>query len=87
VPNGLDFSGFGIIFNRKMMVDPVHGSWTAGGSVHHGALGGTDRRPPERGGTLAGVWSRTAPELDEAGEGRVWRGEDGEAGAALTRAR
>jgi hypothetical protein len=77
VQNGGDFSGFGIIFNRKMMVDSVHGSWTAGGSVHHGPLGGADRRPPERGGTLAGVQSRTAPELDSSsvrvgcGEGRT----------------
>jgi hypothetical protein len=71
------FSGFRIIFNRKMMVDPAHGSWTAGGSVHHGPLGGADRRPPERGGTLAGVWSRTALELESSparvgcGEGRT----------------
>jgi hypothetical protein len=63
VQNGGDFSGFGIIFNMKMMVDSVHGSWTTGGSVHHGPLGGADRRPPERGGMLAGVRSRTAPEL------------------------
>jgi hypothetical protein len=47
----------------KMMVDSVHGSWTAGGSVHHGPLGGADRRPPEQGGMLAGVRSRTTPEL------------------------
>jgi hypothetical protein len=61
----------------KMMVDSVHGSWTAGGSVHHGPIGGTDRRTPERGGRLTGVWSRTAPELGsssarvECGEGRT----------------
>jgi hypothetical protein len=77
VQNGGDFSGFGIIFNMKMMVDPVHGSWAAGGSVHHGPLGGADRRPLMRGGTLAGVRSRTAPELDSSpvrvgcGEGRM----------------
>jgi hypothetical protein len=63
VQNGGDFSSFGIIFNMKMMVDSVHGSWTAGGSVHHGPLGGADRRSPEQGGMLAGVSSRTAPEL------------------------
>jgi hypothetical protein len=52
-------------------------------TVHHGPLGGTDRRPPERGGMLAGVRSRTAPELGSSparvgcGEGRTvkpaWR--------------
>jgi hypothetical protein len=67
----------------KMMVDSVHGSWTAGGSVHHGPLGGADRRPLERGGMLTGVRSRTAPELGSSlarvgcGEGRTvksaWR--------------
>jgi hypothetical protein len=77
VQNGGDFSSFGIIFNMKMMVDPVHGSWTDGGSVHHGPLGGADRRPPERGGTFAGVRSRTAPKLESSparvgcGEGRT----------------
>jgi hypothetical protein len=77
VQNGGDFSSFGIIFNMKMMVDSVHGSWTAGCSVHHGPLGGADRRPPERGGMLAGVRSRTAPELESSpvrvgcGEGRM----------------
>jgi hypothetical protein len=77
IENDGDFSGFRIIFNMKMMVDPVHGSWTDGGSVHHGPLGGADRRPPERGGTFAGVRSRTAPELEsspvrvECGEGRT----------------
>jgi hypothetical protein len=77
VQNGGDFSGFGIIFNMEMMVDPVHGSWTAGGSFHHGPLSGADRRPPERGGMLAGVRSRTAPELGSlsamvrGGEGRT----------------
>jgi hypothetical protein len=76
VQNGGDFSGFGIIFNTKIMVDSVHGSWTAGGSVHHGPLGGADRRPRKRGGALAGVRSRTAPELESSparvgcGEGR-----------------
>jgi hypothetical protein len=63
VQNGGDFSGFGIIFNMKMMVDSVHGSWTTRGSVHHGPLGGVDQRPPEQGSMLAGVQSRTAPEL------------------------
>jgi hypothetical protein len=41
------FSGFGIILQYEMMVNSVHGSWTAGGSVHHGPPGGTDWRPPE----------------------------------------
>jgi hypothetical protein len=63
VQNGGDFSGFRIIFNMKMMVDSLHSSWTAGGSVHHGPLDGAYRRPPERGGLLAGVRSRTATEL------------------------
>jgi hypothetical protein len=77
VQNGGDFSGFRIIFNMKMMVNPVHDSWTARGSVHHGPLGSADRRPPERGGMLAGVRSRTAPELESSparvgcGEGRT----------------
>jgi hypothetical protein len=77
VQNGGDFSCFGIIFNMKMMVDPVHGSWTVGGLLHHGPLGGMDRRPPERGGTLAGVRSWTAPDLESSpvrvgcGEGRT----------------
>jgi hypothetical protein len=77
VQNGGDFSGFRIIFNIKMMVDSVHGSWTAGGSVHHGPLGGVDRKPPERGGMLTGVRSQTAPELGSSsvrvgcGEGRT----------------
>jgi hypothetical protein len=77
VQNGGDFSGVRIIFNMKMMVDSVHGSWTAGGSVHHGPLGGADRRPPERGCMLIGVRSRTAPELESSparvgcGEGRT----------------
>jgi hypothetical protein len=77
VQNGGDFSSFRIIFNMKMMVDSVHGSWTTGGSVHHGPLGGADRRPPERGGMLAGVESWTAPELGSSpvrvgcGEGRT----------------
>jgi hypothetical protein len=61
--DGGDFSGFGIILQYEMMVDLVHGSWTAGGSVHHGPLGGMDWRPPERGGMLAGAWSLTALEL------------------------
>jgi hypothetical protein len=77
VQNGRDFSSFRIIFNMKMMVDSVHGSWTTGGSVHHGPLGGADRRPPERGGMLAGVRSWTARELGSSparvgcGEGRA----------------
>jgi hypothetical protein len=79
VQNGGDFSGFRIILNMKMMVDPVHGSWTAGGSVHQGPLSGADRRPLKRGGMLAGVRSRTAPELGSSpvrvgcGEGRMVR--------------
>jgi hypothetical protein len=77
VQNGGDFSGFGILFNMKMMVDSVHGSWTTGGSVHHGPLDSADRRPPERGGMLAEVRARTAPELGSSpasvgcGEGRT----------------
>jgi hypothetical protein len=77
VQNGGDFSGFRIIFNMKMMVDSVHGTWTAGGSVHHGPLSGADRRPPERGGMLAEVRSWTAPKLGSSparvgcGEGRT----------------
>jgi hypothetical protein len=65
------------------MVDSVHGSWTAGGSIHHGPLGGADWRPLERGGMLTGAWSPTAFELRSSptrvgcGEGRtvkpVWR--------------
>jgi hypothetical protein len=61
--DGGDFSSFGIILQYEMMVDSVHYSWTAGGSVHHGPLGGADLRPPERGGTLVRAWSPTAPEL------------------------
>jgi hypothetical protein len=57
------FFGFGIILQYEMMVDSVHGSWTAGGLVHHGPPSGADGRPPERGGTLTGAWSLTAPEL------------------------
>jgi hypothetical protein len=57
------FSDFGIILQYEMMVDSVHGSWTAGGSVHHGPPGGADWRPLERGGMLAGAWSLTSPEL------------------------
>jgi hypothetical protein len=59
------------------MVDSVHGSWTAGGSIHHGPLGGADWRPLERGSTLAGAWSLSAPELGSSpvrigcGEGRT----------------
>jgi hypothetical protein len=74
---GGDFSDFRIILQYEMMVDSVHGSWTAGGSVHHGPLGGADWRPPERGGMLAGAWSLTAPELGSSparvrcGEGRT----------------
>jgi hypothetical protein len=66
-----------LFFNMKMVVDSVHGSWTAGGSVHHGPLGGVNRRPPEQGGRLAGVRPRTAPELGSSparvrcGEGRT----------------
>jgi hypothetical protein len=77
VQNSGDFFGFGIIFNMKMMVDSVHGSWTAGGSVHHGPLGGADQRAPDRGSMLAGVRSQTTPELGSSpvrvgcGEGRT----------------
>jgi hypothetical protein len=61
------------------MVDSVHGSWTAGGLAHYEPLGGADWRPPKRGGTLAGAWSPTAPELGSlparvgCGEGRMGR--------------
>jgi hypothetical protein len=66
-----------LFFNMKMMMDSVHGSWTAGGSVHDGLLGGVDWRPLEQGGMLAGARSRTAPELGSSparvgcGEGRT----------------
>jgi hypothetical protein len=66
-----------LFFNMKMMVDSVHGSWTTGGSVNHGPLGGADWRPLERGGMLAGARSRTTPELGSSparvgcGEGRT----------------
>jgi hypothetical protein len=75
--DGGDFSGFGIILQNEMMVDSVHGSWTAGGSVHHGPLGSVDWWPPDRGGMLAGAWSSTTPELGSSparvgcGEGRT----------------
>jgi hypothetical protein len=69
-----DFSGFEIILRYEMMVDSVHGSWTAGGSVHHGPLSGMNYRPPEQGGTLARAWSPTAPEL-ESSPARVRCGE------------
>jgi hypothetical protein len=36
------FSGFGIILQYEMMVDSEHGTWTAGGSVHHGPPSGMD---------------------------------------------
>jgi hypothetical protein len=68
------FSGFGIILQYEMMVDSVHDSWTAGGSVHHGAPSSADWRPPERGGMLVGAWSPTAPEL-RSSPMRVGRGE------------
>jgi hypothetical protein len=61
------------------MVDSVHGSWTAGSSVHRGPLGDVDWRPPERGGMLTGARSRTAPELGSSparvgcGEGRTMK--------------
>jgi hypothetical protein len=45
------------------MVDSVHGSWTTGGSVHHGRPGGADCKPLERGTMLIGAWPRTASEL------------------------
>jgi hypothetical protein len=85
--DGGHFSGFGIILQYEMMVDSVHGSWTARGSVHHGPLSGTDWRLPERGDMLVGAWSPTAPELGSSPVRVVWRGEDGEADAVLTRAR
>jgi hypothetical protein len=62
-----------------MTVDSVHGSWTA---RRHG-LEATGMRWHAR-QSLVSDRSR-AQKL--AGEGQVWRGEDGEAGAALTRAR
>jgi hypothetical protein len=71
------FFGFGIILQYEMMVDSVHGSWTAEGSVHHGPLGGANWRPLERGGTLTEAWSPTASELGSSparvgcGEGRT----------------
>jgi hypothetical protein len=57
------FSGFRIILQYEMMVNSVHGSWTVGSSVHHGPPSGTDWRPLERGGTIAGAWTPTAPKL------------------------
>jgi hypothetical protein len=57
------FSGFRIILQYEMMVDSAHGSWTAGGSVHHGPPGDVDWRPPKRGGMLVGAWSPTTPKL------------------------
>jgi hypothetical protein len=75
--DGGDFSGFRIILQYEMMIDSVHGSWTAGGSFHNGPLSGTDWKPLERGGTLTGAWSPTAPELGSSptrvgcGEGRT----------------
>jgi hypothetical protein len=41
------FSGFKIILQWEMMVVSVHGSRTAGDSVHHGPPGGADWRLPE----------------------------------------
>jgi hypothetical protein len=75
--DGGDFSCFGIILQYEMMVDSVHGSWAAGGSVYHGPLSGVDWRPLERGNMFAGAWSPTAPELGSSparvgsGEGRT----------------
>jgi hypothetical protein len=71
--DGGDFSGFGIILQYEMMVDSVHGSWTARGSVHHGPLSDVDWGPPEQGGMLIGAWSLIAPELGSVrcGEGRT----------------
>jgi hypothetical protein len=57
------FSGFRIILQYEMMVNSVHGSWTVGGSVHHGPPSGADWRPLERGGTIARAWTPTAPKL------------------------
>jgi hypothetical protein len=86
--DGGDFSSFGIILQYEMMVDSVHGSWIAGGSVHHGPLGthrleATGARRHARRSLVSDrsrAWKLT-------GEGRVWRGEDGEADTTLTRAR
>jgi hypothetical protein len=51
-PEGLSakwwgFSGFGIIFNTKIMVDSVHGSWTGGGG---GARSTMDQSAARTGG-------------------------------------
>jgi hypothetical protein len=46
------------------MVDSVHGSWTAGGSVHHGPPDGAHWKPLERGVMLAGAWPPAAPDLE-----------------------
>jgi hypothetical protein len=47
------FSGFGIILQYEMMVESVHGSWTAGGSIHPAAWTGGHQseaaRSPELG--------------------------------------
>ena len=92
-PEGLSakwwgFSGFGIIFNTKIMVDSVHGSWTAGGL---GPPWTTRRRGPEATERRRRARRSSVPDRSRArkltGEGRPWRGEDGEAGATLTWAR
>jgi hypothetical protein len=48
------------------MVDSVHSSWTAGGSVHHGPHGGADWRPPEY-GSLALAFCRGRREVATQG--------------------
>ena len=92
-PEGLSakwwgFSGFGIIFNTKIMVDSVHGSWTAGGL---GPPWTTRRRGPEATEARRRARRSSVPDRSRArklaGESRAWGGEEGEAGATLTRAR
>jgi hypothetical protein len=68
------------------MVDSIHDSWTAGGSVHHGPPSGTEWRPPERGGTLTEAWPPTAPELRSSST-RVGCGEGRTVKLAITQAR
>jgi hypothetical protein len=77
--DGGDFSGFGIILQYEMMVDSIHGSWT----TRRRRLGATGARQHAR----RSLVSDHPGARKLAGEGRVWRGEDSEAGAALTRAR
>jgi hypothetical protein len=70
-----------------MMVESVHGSWTTGGSVHHGP-------PTVRTGATGARWHThwsLASDRSQArkliGEGQARGGEDDEAGTTLTRAR